>query len=51
MQEKYSKDFTHYKQSLRVVEKLEKNGEKVILSSRKEGYKISERFTGGNENA
>ena len=26
MQELYSKDFTHYKQSLRVVEKLENNG-------------------------
>lgn len=38
--------YVHY-----LREKLEKNGEKVILSSRKEGYKISERFTGGNENA
>ena len=27
-------------------EKLEKNGEKVIISSRKNGYKISERFIG-----
>jgi DNA-binding response OmpR family regulator len=27
-------------------EKLEKNGEKVIISSRKNGYKISERFVG-----
>lgn len=27
-------------------EKLEKNGEKVIVSSRKQGYKISERYKG-----
>lgn len=32
MQELYSKDFTHYKQSLRVVEKLENNGKGLNLT-------------------
>lgn len=32
MQELYSKDFTHYKQSLRVVEKLERNGKGLNLT-------------------
>ncbi len=32
MQKLYSKDFTHYKQSLRVVEKLEKNGRGLNLT-------------------
>ena len=32
MQECYSADFTHYKQSLRVVEKLENNGEGLNLT-------------------
>lgn len=32
MQELYSKDFTHYKQSLRVVEKLERNGAGLNLT-------------------
>ena len=32
MQECFSPDFTHYKQSLRVVEKLEKNGEGLNLT-------------------
>ncbi len=32
MQELYSKDFTHYKQSLRVVDKLERNGEGLNLT-------------------
>ncbi len=32
MQKLYSKDFTHYKQSLRVVEKLEKNGQGLNLT-------------------
>ena len=32
-------------------EKLEKRGEKIILSSRKCGYKIDEKYTGGKENA
>ena len=32
MQELYSKDFTHYKQSLRVVEKLERNGQGLNLT-------------------
>ena len=32
MQELYSKDFTHYKQSLRVVEKLERDGQGLNLT-------------------
>ena len=32
MQELYSKDFTHYKQSIRVVEKLENNGKGLNLT-------------------
>lgn len=32
LQQCFSKDFTHYKQSLRVVEKLEKNGEGLNLT-------------------
>ena len=32
MQELYSKDFTHYKQSLRVVEKLERDGKGLNLT-------------------
>lgn len=32
MQELYSKDFTHYRQSLRVVEKLENNGKGLNLT-------------------
>ena len=32
-------------------EKLEKRGEKIILSSRKCGYKIDTKYTGGNTNA
>ncbi len=32
MQQFYSKDFTHYKQSLRVVEKLERNGQGLNLT-------------------
>ena len=32
-------------------EKLEAHGEKIIISSRKCGYKISEKYTGGKENA
>ncbi len=32
MQELYSKDFTHYKQSLRVVDKLERNGKGLNLT-------------------
>ena len=38
--------YVHY-----LREKLEKGGEKIILSSRKEGYGISEKFLGGIENA
>ena len=38
--------YVHY-----LREKLEKNGEKIILSSRKEGYGISEKFMGGFTNA
>ena len=30
-------------------EKLEIDGEKIIISSRKHGYKISEKFTGGRD--
>lgn len=33
--------YVHY-----LREKLEKNGEKIIVSSRKQGYKISERYSG-----
>ena len=32
-------------------EKLEKHGEKIIISSRKHGYKIDGRFFGGEDNA
>lgn len=32
-------------------EKLETHGEKIIISSRKCGYKIDEKYTGGKENA
>jgi len=32
-------------------EKLESHGEKIIISSRKCGYKIDEKYTGGKENA
>jgi hypothetical protein len=32
-------------------EKLEAHGEKIIISSRKCGYKIDEKYTGGKENA
>ena len=32
-------------------EKLERGGEKIILSSRKEGYRINEKYLGGCENA
>ena len=32
-------------------EKLEKHGEKIILSSRKNGYCIDEKFLGGEKNA
>lgn len=32
-------------------DKLEKHGEKIIISSRKCGYKIDEKFLGGNGNA
>ena len=38
--------YVHY-----LREKLEKGGEKIILSSRKLGYGISEKFLGGIENA
>ncbi len=38
--------YVHY-----LREKLEKGGEKIILSSRKLGYGINEKFLGGNENA
>ena len=36
--------YVHY-----LREKLEKNGEKIIISSRKCGYKISEKYLGGVE--
>ena len=36
--------YVHY-----LREKLEKNGEKIIISSRKCGYKISEKYLGGDE--
>ena len=32
-------------------EKLESHGEKIIISSRKHGYKIDEKYFGGGENA
>jgi DNA-binding winged helix-turn-helix (wHTH) protein len=38
--------YVHY-----LREKLEKSGEKIILSSRKLGYGISEKFMGGKTNA
>ena len=38
--------YVHY-----LREKLEKRGEKIILSSRKYGYRIDEKYLGGNENA
>ena len=38
--------YVHY-----LREKLEKGGEKIILSSRKLGYGISEKFLGGNRDA
>ena len=38
--------YVHY-----LREKLEKNGEKIILSSRKSGYCINKRYLGGKENA
>ena len=36
--------YVHY-----LREKLETDGEKIIISSRKQGYKISEKFTGGRD--
>ena len=36
--------YVHY-----LREKLETDGEKIIISSRKHGYKISDRFTGGKD--
>ena len=38
--------YVHY-----LREKLEKNGEKIILSSRNYGYKINEKYLGGIKNA
>ncbi len=38
--------YVHY-----LREKLEKNGEKIILSSRNYGYKINEKYLGEKENA
>ena len=38
--------YVHY-----LREKLERGGEKIILSSRKEGYRINEKYLGGCENA
>jgi DNA-binding response OmpR family regulator len=36
--------YVHY-----LREKLEKNGEKIIISSRKSGYRISEKYSSGGE--